>query len=71
VFVKRLVRHSAYPWHSAGAVLNVAEGPVLQLLEGSTASTRKVIVVFGDRDETPNEVDRVYMPLQTPFSSTL
>ena len=49
VYVKRLVRHASYPWHWAGAVVNAAEGPVLQLLEGSIAVIWKVMVVFGAR----------------------
>jgi len=68
VYVKRLERHASYPWHAAGAVVNVAEGPVLQLLEGSTAVIWKVIVVFGARYWCPYDVDMVYIPLQAPSS---
>ena len=68
VYVKRLVRHVSYPWHSAGAVLNVAEGPGLRLLEGSTAVIWKAIVVFGARYWCPYDVDMVYIPFQAPSS---
>ena len=68
VYVKRLVRHASYPWHWAGAVVNAAEGPVLQLLEGSTAVIWKAIVVFGARYWCPYEVDMVYIPFHAPSS---
>src|SRR5207249_1839009 len=71
VYVKRLVRHASYRVHWAGAVVKVAEGPVLQLLEGSTDTIWNVIVVFAARLERPYEVDRVYIPFQAPFSTIL
>src|SRR5947199_8427727 len=68
VYVKRLVRHASYPVHWAGAVVNIAEGPGLRLLEGSTAVIWKAIVVFGARYWCPYDVDMVYIPFQAPSS---
>src|SRR5207249_11658028 len=71
VYVKRLVRHASYPWHWVGAVVNVAEGPGLRLLEGATAVICEAMVVCGARYRCPYVVDIVYIPFQATYSATL